>query len=109
MSFRALSLPASEDLICCWSSSLRSSVALDQRFSSCLRFHLSDVLSECDPVDLQGFCARDGLGKEAIESIVICYSIADGFHRVGSRINKATDALYLVTWHSATAKMPNAK
>ena len=95
MSLRASSLPVSEDLICCWSSLVRSSVALAQRFSSCLYSFVSDGSSKCDLIGLQVLCARNALRKEAIESIVICCRTADGFHYVGSRpriTNKAPDA-----------------
>lgn len=112
MSFRASSLPISEDRISCWSSLLRSSVALYQRFSSCLYCYVNDGLSKSDLIDLQGFCARDALGKKAIENIVICNITVDGFHRVESRqrlTNKATGAPCLLKRHLATAKMPNAE
>lgn len=111
ISFRASSLLASENFICCWSSLLRSSVALDQRSSSCLCFYVNDGLPKYDHVDLQGFCAGDTLGNKEIQSIALCYSTADSVHCVGSHqwaTNKATDAPFLVTRHSATAKMQDA-
>ena len=110
MSFRASSLPISEDLISCWSSLLRSSVALYQRFSSCLYCYVSGGHLKSDLIDSQIFCARDRAGNKTIESIVICCITADGFHRVESRqrlTNKATDTPCLLKQCLTTAKSPN--